>query len=147
MAVTIDIGDVADIHPKNKQEVGRRLALWALAKVYGHEDFAFSGPLYKSMTVENGKVRLRFEHAAGLKSRDDEPLSSFTIAGSDGKFVDAQAEIEGDSVIVWSDEVKEPKAVRFGWHQEAEPNLTNAAGLPASPFRTDAPRVQPAGDT
>ncbi|HUG90467.1 MAG TPA: sialate O-acetylesterase [Planctomycetaceae bacterium] len=145
MAVTTDIGNLADIHPKNKQDVGLRLALWALAKTYGHEDVEYSGPLYKSMAVEDGKARVQFEHAAGLKSRDGQSLSWFKVAGSDGKFVDAQATIEGETVVVWSDEVEEPKAVRFGWHQEAEPNLVNGAGLPASPFRTDAPRAP--GDT
>jgi sialate O-acetylesterase len=143
MAVTTDIGNLADIHPQNKQDVGLRLALWALATEYEREGLTYSGPLYKSMEADGGKVRIHFEHADGLKSRDGEPLTWFQIAGPDGKFVDAQAEIDGDTIVVSSDDVSEPKAVRFGWHQEAEPNLVNEAGLPASPFRTDGPRVYP----
>jgi sialate O-acetylesterase len=135
MAVTTDIGNLADIHPKNKQDVGLRLALWALAKTYGQDDLPHSGPLYKSMEAEDGRIRVRFEHAEGLKSRDGQSLSWFQIAGADGKFVDAEAKVDGETVVVRSDDVQEPKAVRFGWHQEAEPNLSNAAGLPASPFR------------
>ena len=142
MAVTTDIGNLADIHPKNKQDVGLRLALWALAKVYERDDLVYSGPLYKSMEAENGKIRIHFDHAEGLKSSDGQPLTWFQVAGSDGKFVDAQAEVDGDTIVVSSDEVSEPEAVRFGWHQEAEPNLVNGAGLPASPFRTNGPRVE-----
>jgi len=138
MAVTTDIANLKDIHPKNKQDVGLRLALWALAKDYGKE-IVYSGPLYKSMKVEGNKVRLFFEHAKGLKSSDEKPLSWFTIAGEDGKFVDATAMIDGDTIVVSSPDVGQPKVVRFGWHQEAEPNLVNGAGLPASPFRTDGP--------
>ncbi|OHB72802.1 MAG: hypothetical protein A2V70_18230 [Planctomycetes bacterium RBG_13_63_9] len=138
MAVTTDIGNPGDIHPKNKQDVGKRLALWALAKTYG-EDLVYSGPLYKSMTVEGDKIRIRFNHVGGgLVAKDGEPLSEFTIAGEDQKFVPAVATIEGDSVVVRSDEVPKPVAVRFGWHDTASPNLLNKEGLPASPFRTDA---------
>lgn len=137
MAVTNDIGNVKDIHPKNKQEVGRRLALWALAKTYGKPGIVYSGPLYKEMKVEGGKIRVSFEHAeSGLKSRDDKPLSWFTIAGEDGKFVEAQAAIDGNTVVVSSSEVASPKTVRFAWSQDAEPNLCNTEGLPASAFRT-----------
>ena len=138
MAVTTDIGNVKDIHPKNKQEVGRRLALWALAKTYGKQDVIFSGPVYREMKVEGNKVRLSFDHTAGgLTSRDGNALTEFTIAGEDNKFVAANAEIDGDSVVVSAAEVAKPTAVRFGWQQLAEPNLANKAGLPASPFRTD----------
>jgi sialate O-acetylesterase len=136
MAVTTDIGNVKDIHPKNKQEVGRRLALWALAETHG-KDLVFSGPLYESMSVEDGKIRIRFKHACGGLVAKAGPLTHFTIAGADGNFVSAGAEIDGETVVVHSDEVKEPAAVRFGWRDDAEPNLFNAAGLPASPFRTD----------
>lgn len=139
MAVTVDIGNVGDIHPRNKQDVGKRLALWALAKDYGRSDLVYSGPLYKSMKVEDGKIRLFFDHVdGGLVSRDGKPLSHFTIAGEDKKFVPATAEIDGDTVVVSSESVAHPVAVRFGWHQEAEPNLSNKEGLPASPFRTDS---------
>jgi sialate O-acetylesterase len=135
MAVTTDIGNVADIHPKNKQEVGRRLALWALAKTYG-KDLVYSGPLYESMSVEGDKIRIKFDYAEGLMAKDG-PLTHFTIAGADGKFVEAGAVVDGQTVVVHSEDVKEPVAVRFGWRDDAEPNLFNGAGLPASPFRTD----------
>jgi sialate O-acetylesterase len=138
MAVITDIGNLSDIHPRNKQDVGTRLALWALAKTYGRAGLVYSGPLYRSMSVEGNKVRVRFNHAGGgLASRDGQPLNWFTIAAADKNFVEANAKIEGDTVVVWSESVARPVAVRFGWHQEAEPNLTNKEGLPASPFRTD----------
>ena len=137
MAVTTDITNLTDIHPKNKQDVGKRLALWALAKSYGKSDLVYSGPLYKSMKVEGNKVRIEFNQVGGgLKARDGKPLSWFTIAGKEGDFVEATATIEGNSVIVSNDKIAEPAAVRFGWDQLAEPNLMNAEGLPASPFRT-----------
>jgi sialate O-acetylesterase len=137
MAVTTDIGNISDIHPRNKQEVGRRLALWALAKTYGKDDMVYSGPLYKSMKIDLDQAELTFDHAAGLKTRDGQPLTWFSIAGEDKKFHPAEATIEGDKVIVRSAKVQSPVAVRFGWDQIAEPNLANGAGLPASPFRTD----------
>jgi len=138
MAVTIDVGDLQDIHPKNKQDVGRRLALWALAKTYGDDKRVYSGPMYKSMSAEGGKVRIRFDHVGGgLASRDGEPLRWFQIAGADRKFVEASAEIDGDTVVVRSEAVASPVAVRFAWDKAARPNLVNKEGLPASPFRTD----------
>ncbi|HUY88950.1 MAG TPA: sialate O-acetylesterase [Pirellulales bacterium] len=138
MAVVTDIANTADIHPRNKQETGRRLALWALAGTYGKNELVYSGPLYDSMVVEDGRVRLKFRHVGGgLKSRDGKPLDWFSIAGEDKKFVPAAAEIDGETVVVQSPQVAAPVAVRFGWHQLAEPNLCNQAGLPASPFRTD----------
>jgi sialate O-acetylesterase len=137
MAVTTDIENVTDIHPKNKQEVGRRLALWALAKTYEVDLLSYSGPIYKSMKNEGDRIRLFFEHADdGLVSLDGKPLSWFTIAGADQSFVEAEALIDGNMVVVQSDTVPEPLAVRFGWHEEGEPNLANKTGLPASPFRT-----------
>jgi len=137
LAVTLDIGNFADIHPKNKQEVGRRLALWALAKVYGR-DIVYSGPSYKSMAVEGGKIRLHFDHVGGgLVAADGKPLREFTIAGADQKFVPAEASINGDSVVVHAAEVAEPVAVRYAWRDTPEANLANREGLPASPFRTD----------
>lgn len=141
MAVTNDIaGHVGDAHPKNKQEVGRRLALWALTHTYGEKGLVNSGPVYRSMAVEGAAIRLWFDHAhGGLASRDKKPLSWFTIAGGDGMFVPAKAEIDGDTVVVSSDAVKQPVAVRFAWLQTAEPNLVNGAGLPTSAFRTDRP--------
>jgi len=138
MAVTVDIGNVTDIHPRNKQDVGKRLALWALAKNYGQNDLVYSGPLYSSMKVDGNKAVISFDHVGGgLDSRDGQPLTHFQIAGENKEFVDAKAEIVGDTVVVSADGVDKPVAVRFGWHQEAEPNLSNKAGLPASPFRTD----------
>ena len=138
MAVTVDIGNVRDIHPRNKQDTGKRLCLWALAKTYGEEQVVYSGPLYRNMKVEGNKIRISFDHVGGgLISRDGQPLNWFTVAGSDLEFVEAVAEIDGDTVVVHADSVPQPTAVRFGWHQEAEPNLSNAERLPASPFRTD----------
>ncbi len=136
MAVITDIGDLKDIHPKNKQDVGLRLALWALAKTYG-KDVVFSGPLYKGMKVEGSKIRLSFEHVDGGLVAKGGSLKDFTIAGKDDKFVPAEAVIDGESIVVSSPEVKRPVAVRFAWRHDAEPNLFNKTGLPASPFRTD----------
>ncbi len=142
MVVTNDIGNVNDIHPKNKQEVGRRLALIALANAYGRDGVVCSGPVYKSMAAEDARLRLLFDHVgAGLTSRDGKPLSGFEIIGRDTDFVKANAVIDGESVLLSHPEVKHPMAVRFGWHKLAEPNLANAAGLPARPFRAgDVPQ-------
>ena len=97
----------------------------------------YSGPLFKSMKVEGDKVRIRFAYAeGGLKSRDGKPLTEFEVAGEDGKFVPAEAAIEGESVVVTAKGVDRPTAVRFGWRNTANPNLMNAEGLPASPFQT-----------
>ena len=137
MAVITDIGNVSDIHPRNKREVGRRLSLWALTKTYGKEGLVYSGPLYKSSRVEGNKVVIQFDHADGLKSLDGKPLSWFTVAGADKRFVPAEARIEGSTVVVSAADVAQPASARFGWNELAEPNLANGAGLPASPFRTD----------
>ena len=138
MAVTMDIGDVKDIHPKNKQDVGHRLALWALAKTYGRRDLAYSGPIYESMTIEDNKIRLRFDHVdGGLATRDGKAPSDFTIAGADQKFHPAEAKIDGDTIVVQSKEAEKPLAARYAWRDDAVPNLMNKSGLPASPFRTD----------
>ena len=141
MAVTTDIGNTRDIHPKNKQEVGRRLALWALSKDYGKTGIEYSGPLFKSVKfpkiIRKGSAIVRFTHSKGLKSNNDQPLTHWEIAGENGEFFAAQADIKGSSIIVKSDKVKEPKLVRFGYNQEAEPNLVNGANLPASPFTTE----------
>src|SRR5690606_5084839 len=134
MAVTTDITQLDDIHPRNKQDVGRRLSLWALAGPYGREGIVVSGPLYREMKVEGSKIRLHFDHVgSGLVALDEQPLTSFTIAGKDGNYVEAQATIDGDSIVVSAESVSEPVAVRFGWHQEATPNLGNVERLPASP--------------
>ncbi len=137
MAVAIDIGDAGDIHPKNKREVGNRLALIALNKLYGFKN-EYSGPIYKSYSVEGNKIRIIFEYAeSGLITKNNEQLKGFAIAGGDGKFIWADAVIEGDAVIVSSKDVANPAAVRYAWSTNPECNLYNRAGLPASPFRTD----------
>jgi len=136
MAVITDIGNLSDIHPRNKQEVGRRLALWALAKDYGRT-LVHSGPIYRSMAIDGGRIRVTFDHVeSGLQSRDGQALTGFEVAGEDGAFAPARAGLDGACVVVESESVKEPTMVRFAWHQRAEPNLQNKEGLPACPFRT-----------
>ena len=143
MAVTIDIGEANNIHPRNKQEVGRRLALAARALAYPDdmeldELGAYAGPLFAKFAVEGGRVRLSFEHVGGgLQARDEDPLRGFTIAGEDKVFRLAHARIEGPNVIVWHPHVPKPAAVRYGWADNPVCNLINVEGLPASPFRTD----------
>jgi sialate O-acetylesterase len=174
MAVTIDVGDLYNVHYANKQPVGLRLALWAMAKVYD-KDIVYSGPLYESMKVEGNKIRIKFRNVGGgltvgcvrrsggahngadqqavsnvgLPVGAVEPstkktpgnqtqLQTFLIAGADRKFVPAEASIDGDSVLVWSDKVTAPAAVRYAWLCNPEGcNLYSKEGLPASPFRTD----------
>ena len=138
MAVCIDIGEADDIHPKNKQEVGRRLALNALNLVYD-QDVVYSGPLYRKMRVEGNKIRLSFDHIDdGLTAKDGDKLTGFSIAGSNKKFVWADAEIDGETILVSSPAVPVPVAVRYAWASNPVCNLYNGAGLPASPFRTDS---------
>lgn len=137
MAVTIDLGDAKDIHPKKKQEVGRRLALAAEKVAYGL-DVPYSGPLYRSLEVVGNRAGLRFDCTfGGLKSSDGGALQGFTVAGEDRRFVPAQVEIAGDMVWVSSAAVPKPVAVRYAWAYNPACNLVNGAGLPASPFRTD----------
>lgn len=147
MAVTIDIGNPDDIHPKNKQDVGKRLALWALAETYGkttpsEEPIPHSGPLYSGSVVDGNEIRVAFDYVYnGLKTRDGEALQGFVIAGKDGEFVPAEARIDGNSVFVSHPQIEAPKAVRYAWSvNPEEANLINSAGLPASPFRTDPPK-------
>jgi sialate O-acetylesterase len=138
MVVTMDIGNLTDIHPKNKQEVGRRLALWALANDYGH-DVTFSGPIYKESVFGDGKARVKFDHVGtGLATCDSQAPSDFEVAGADKVFHPATAVIDGDELIVASKKVAEPRAVRYAFTSRAMPNLINEEGLPASPFRTDS---------
>lgn len=142
MAVTVDIGNVKDIHPRNKQEVGYRLALWAMANTYGEDELVYSGPLFKAQCAEEGQVRCFFKHTgSGLSTNNRKPPSHFEICGIDRNFVPANAKIDGDTVIVSSDEIEEPVAVRYAWADDAEPNLINKEGLPASPFRSDNYRM------
>ncbi len=136
MAVTTDVGDAEDIHPARKGPVGERLALAALALAYG-EKREYSGPLFDKAEFKDGKAVVSFTHAGGGLKAEGGPLKGFTIAGADKQFVPAQAKIEGDTVVVWSDEIPTPQAVRYGWANVPDVNLTNEAGLPASPFRSD----------
>jgi sialate O-acetylesterase len=136
IAVTTDNGDSLNIHPRNKELVGKRLSLWALHNEYGQKNILVSGPLYKSNKIEGNKIRISFDFDKGLVANDGE-LKEFTIAGEDQDFVPAKARIEGNTVVVWSEQVQNPKAVRFAWSSVPHPNLFNAAHLPASPFRTD----------
>ncbi len=135
MAVIIDIGEAEDIHPKNKQDVGRRLGLAALAGTY-KKKIEFSGPMYKSMKAKDNEIRVSFTHASGLEARGG-ALKGFAVAGEDKKFVWADARIEKNTVVVSASGVTIPVAVRYGWADNPDATLYNAAGLPASPFRTD----------
>ncbi len=155
MAVAIDIGEAEDIHPKNKREVGRRLALWALARAYRPapawweaamerimgprpDNPECSGPLFEGWAVEGVEARVRFRHAAnGLATSDGKPPRGFALAGEDRRFVWAHARIEGREIVVSSPEVGNPVSVRYGWAANPDVNLVNGMGLPASPFRTD----------
>lgn len=139
MAVAIDIGEWNDLHPLNKKDVGERLALGARYVAYGEHDLVYSGPIYQSMKKEENKIVLTFDHVdGGLVAKGNDKLNHFAIAGPDGKFIWAEAKIEGDRVVVWHDDIEDPAAVRYGWANNPEgANLYNKAGLPASPFRTD----------
>jgi len=138
MTVAIDLGEWNDIHPDNKKDVGERMALAALKLAYG-ENIIYSGPLFKTATVEANKIIISFEHTgSGLITNDGEEPGDFAIAGADKKFVWAKTKIEGNKVIVWSDEITQPLYVRYAWADNpVHPNLYNKEGLPASPFRTD----------
>jgi sialate O-acetylesterase len=150
MAVAIDIGNAYDIHPKDKLDVGLRLALAARHAAYG-ESLVFSGPIYDSMSIEGNKIRLRFKNTGagltlgtppwtptGLPPRAPTKLTGFGIAGADRKWVWADAAIDGDTVVASNSQVPGPVAVRYGWGNNPPCNLYNREGLPASPFRTDA---------
>lgn len=139
MAITTDIGDPTDIHPKNKQDVGKRLAAIALHNVYG-ENNEYSGPVYTSMATEGNKIRISFTHTgSGLMVRDKYGyIKGFEVAGADKVFHYAKAEIDGNTVVVYADDVPSPVAVRYGWSDDAgDDNLFNKEGFPAGPFRTD----------
>jgi len=139
MAVTIDIGEWSDIHPLDKKDVGERLFLAAEKVAYDDKDVIYSGPIYQSMKIEGNKIILTFTNiGSGLEAKGDGELKSFSIAGADKQFIWAKAKIEGDNVIVWSDEVSKPIAARYAWADNpVDANLYNKEGLPASPFRTD----------
>jgi sialate O-acetylesterase len=135
MAVAIDIGDPQNIHPKNKQEIGRRLALLARAQIFG-EQVESAGPTLVSAKPEGAALRVTFSHAAGLTLRD-QPLTGVEVAGDDRKFVPATARIEGDDIVVAAGSVKAPVAVRYAWRNCPVASLFNGVGLPAAPFRSD----------
>ena len=137
MAVIIDIGEAHDIHPRNKQDVGKRLSLAARGVAFGEKDFVYSGPMYDTMKVDGGKVRLTFKHTGGGLVAKDGPLKGFAVAGKDKRFVWAEATIDGDAVVVSSPTVAQPVAVRYAWANNPVCNLYNKEGLPAGPFRTD----------
>jgi sialate O-acetylesterase len=140
MAVTTDIGEWNDIHPLNKEDVGKRLALWAQKRAYNDKKVVYSGPLYQSMTKQGNKIVLQFTSTgSGLMAKGNGELKYFAIAGTDKKFVWAKAAIEGNKIIVWSEQVPDPVAVRYAWADNPEgANLYNKEGLPASSFRTDS---------
>jgi sialate O-acetylesterase len=136
MTVNIDLGDPDNIHPKNKQDVGHRLALWALAQVY-HRDIPFSGPIYSSCETNGAEIKIHFAHTDGGLVCHGVQLKAIGIAGADKMWHPADAKIEGNALVVFSKDVPHPVAVRYGWAKDPECNLYNGAGLPASPFRTD----------
>lgn len=137
MTVCTDCGDSLDVHPTHKQEVGERLARWALNKTYLRENIIPSGPLYKSVTFQKKYAFVDFDYDMGLHAEGSHQLISFEVAGSDGIFHPAEAEAKGKQVKVWSDKVKNPRIVRYGWQPFTRANLVNDAGLPASTFRSD----------
>jgi sialate O-acetylesterase len=136
LAVTIDIGEKKDIHPKNKQEVGRRLALIARAQVYG-QSVDYLGPTFDGAAREGNAMRIRFKNTAGALTARERPLTGFEVAGADRVFFPAGASIRRDTVLVSSPKVPEPVAVRYAWRNSPDANLYSGAGLPAVPFRTD----------
>ncbi len=145
MAITIDIGDIKNIHPTNKQEVGRRLSLWALGTVYGRKVPAISGPLSVGHEIRGNEISVAFTHTEGGLIATDGEVKGFAVAGEDKEWKPAQAKIAGDRVIVSGAAVARPVAVRYAWADNPVCNLYNGAGLPASPFRTDSWPVAGAG--
>jgi sialate O-acetylesterase len=140
MVVTTDVGDLKNMHPPHKREVGERLARWALFQEYGRREVEPSGPLFRRLEIQGSDGIVHFSHVGqGLVSADARPLTDFTLAGDDGVFHPASAQILGDTVVVRAPEVDQPRAVRFGWDEASNPNLFNRDGLPAAPFRTDGP--------
>jgi sialate O-acetylesterase len=137
MAITMD-SDSNNLHPHTKQAVGHRLALWALAKTYGKKSLVYSGPLYRKMKIEGDAVRLYFDHTGSGLTSNEKPLAHFEIAGADKQFVPAQARIDGETIVVWSDAISKPTAVRYAWGDANESSFGNREALPAASFRTDA---------
>jgi sialate O-acetylesterase len=141
MALAIDIGESRDIHPKNKQDVGHRLALAARHVAY-HEAIEYAGPMYRQATADGNQMRVWLSHAEGLQAKGGGDITGFTIAGADGNFVPAAAHVDGSTVVVSSAQVANPAAVRYAWADDPVCNLINQAGLPANPFRSDEPHYQ-----
>lgn len=140
MAVAIDIGEADDIHPRNKKDVGLRLAYNALHSTYGHGSVIPCGPVFRSAKREGSALRLSFDHVGGGLICHGDALCGFAVAGEDGRFVWAEAKIDGEEILVSSPEIAEPRSARYGWADNPDVNLYNKAGLPASPFRTDFPK-------
>jgi sialate O-acetylesterase len=141
MAVIIDVGESNDIHPKNKQDVGLRLALAARAQTY-HHPIEYSGPMFRMAAPEGGTIRLYMSHTEGMSARGGGAIRGFEIAAADGRFVEAQVKVDGSTLVVSSPQVTEPAVVRYAWADDPSCNLINQAGLPASPFRSDQPHYQ-----
>jgi sialate O-acetylesterase len=136
MAVTIDIGNPDNVHPSNKQDVGARLALAARKLAYG-EELEYSGPLYREVSAEGHNLRVWFDHSTGGLVAQGGNLAGFELAGEDHHFVQANARIDGNTVLVSCDDVTNPKFVRYAWANAPVVNLANSAGLPASPFTSE----------
>ena len=141
MAVIVDIGESRDIHPKNKQDVGLRLALAARAQTYG-QAVEYSGPLFRSSNPEGAAMRVYLSHAGGMQARGGGAIAGFEVAGADGNYVPGEVKVDGDTLVVSSAQVASPVAVRYAWADDPVCNLVNQAGLPASPFRSDVPFYQ-----
>ena len=138
MVVVSDLVDnIKDIHPANKQDVGKRLANWALAETYGIKGLSYRHPLYESMKVEKSKIRISFSNVPNRLVQKGDDLKCFEIAGADKVFVPAIAKIDGNTILVWSKAIKNPEAVRFSFSNDAIGNLFSSEGLPVAPFRTD----------
>lgn len=144
LATAIDIGEAENIHPRNKQELARRLSLVALANIHGKQ-VEYSGPAYKSSSIDGGKITVTFSHSTGMKPREGEVLRGFAVAGSDRVFHPSRAAVSGDSVVVECPAVPVPASVRYSWAQNPAGNLVNASGLPALPFRSDDWKLTTAG--
>ena len=137
MAVTLDIGAARFIHPSEKEKIAKRLAYWALAKDYGFKGISYSGPIFKSIKIENDKIIVNFDYAKNGVTSYGKELDNFTLAGDDRIFYPAKATIKRGKLVVTSDKVKNPVAVRYGWTNYLQGGLFNLAGLPASSFRSD----------
>ena len=138
MVVTTDYGDTNNIHPRNKEVVGKRLSLWALKNEYRHKQVIASGPVFSHMKKEGDKIRIYFNYGSGLTTPSNTSLMQFSIAATtDSAFLPANAVIEDNTVLVWNNNIINPADVRYGWQNLAVAELYNSAGLPASPFRTD----------